>query len=534
MDTTDIDNDTRGWVMCIVSGIACVFGASIIYVEYIVRHFPSQKEFRIQDSNVFLACSFSLSFGVMIFSALYSMLPTSMRYLTKGGVDKQAAGFIMMGCFVGGFCGIQVVSRLIHRLIPSHVVDCDHSHHEPKEEGDTDAHSQTQLARSRSRRTTDRRPSSYSAAVPTSGTETSGGVTEATPLLPAVAEENGHADATRPEQTRHLSTRSEIPPSSTYSPLKGGRSRASTRTRRPSMLQVRSRVLSFVKDTKPNCDQFGPCFGYSDPCGQECFRHLSSRHTFNKPSISTTLRTNTMSFPNIPEEEGSHSPTSLVSPTFRSSRAHSRDAAQHEDFPSHSHGEDHHDHDHHDHEHACDDQCSQMSEDLEAQHHHHVPTNAFLSIGLQTVIAIALHKFPEGFITYATNHASPSLGFSIFMALFVHNIAEGFSMALPLYMAIGSRWKAMLWSSALGGFSQPLGAAVAVLWFKIAKRSDILIDDVGYACLFAVTAGIMTSVALQLFVESLSLNHNRNLSIVFAFLGMCLLGFSNALVADQH
>lgn len=175
-----------------------------------------------------------------------------------------------------------------------------------------------------------------------------------------------------------------------------------------------------------------------------------------------------------------------------------------------------------------------MSEDLEAQHHHHVPTNAFLSIGLQTVIAIALHKFPEGFITYATNHASPSLGFNVFMALFVHNIAEGFSMALPLYMAIGSLWKAMLWSSALGGFSQPLGAAVAVLWFKIAKRSDILIDDVGYACLFAATAGIMTSVALQLFVESLSLNHNRNLSIVFAFLGMCLLGFSNALVTDQH
>jgi ZIP family zinc transporter len=45
---------------------ACVFGASIIYVEYIVRLFPSQKQFRIQDSNVFLACSFSLSFGVMV------------------------------------------------------------------------------------------------------------------------------------------------------------------------------------------------------------------------------------------------------------------------------------------------------------------------------------------------------------------------------------------------------------------------------------------------------------------------------------
>ena len=47
------------------------------------------------------------------------------------------------------------------------------------------------------------------------------------------------------------------------------------------------------------------------------------------------------------------------------------------------------------------------------------------------------------------------------------------------------------------------------------------------------SAGIMTSVALQLFTESLSINHhNKNLSILFAFLGMILLGFSNALVKN--
>lgn len=172
-------------------------------------------------------------------------------------------------------------------------------------------------------------------------------------------------------------------------------------------------------------------------------------------------------------------------------------------------------------------------EDVEAQHHHHVPTNAFLSIGLQTSIAIALHKFPEGFITYATNHANPSLGFSVFMALFVHNITEGFAMALPLYMAIGSRWRAMAWSALLGGLSQPMGASVAWIWFKFASRGHLAPNAVAYACLFAITSGIMVSVALQLFVESLSLNHNRNLCIFFGFIGMALLGLSNALVAEH-
>lgn len=175
--------------------------------------------------------------------------------------------------------------------------------------------------------------------------------------------------------------------------------------------------------------------------------------------------------------------------------------------------------------------ASQSSTANDVSHHHHVPSNAFLAIGLQTSIAIALHKLPEGFITYATNHANPTLGFSVFMALFIHNITEGFALALPLYLAINSRWKAMLWSSLLGGVSQPLGAGVAALWFKLAGNGQLKPGDTVYGCMFAVTAGIMASVALQLFSESLTLTHNRNTCTVFAFLGMGILGVSYALTA---
>lgn len=280
-------------------------------------------------------------------------------------------------------------------------------------------------------------------------------------------------------------------------------------------------VMSFVKDTKTYCDEFGPCYGYSDPCGQECFKHINKMSS-RTPTVqrmhtrlSSTLAPITLQ--DMRDEESNISPS--MTPEQRTSRALSRDSKYADHDRADGDGDD------------CRSHCA-PSEDPEAQHHHHVPTNAFLSIGLQTVIAIALHKFPEGFVTYATNHANPSLGFNVFMALSVHNIAEGFTMALPLYMALGSRLKAVAWSAALGGVSQPLGAGVAVLWFKIAHRSHIEIDSVAYACVFAVTAGIMTSVALQLFVESLSLNHNRNLSIGFAFLGMVLLGLSSALVTD--
>jgi len=166
-------------------------------------------------------------------------------------------------------------------------------------------------------------------------------------------------------------------------------------------------------------------------------------------------------------------------------------------------------------------------------HHHHVPTNAFLSISLQTSIAIALHKLPEGFITYATNHANPTLGFSVFLALFIHNISEGFALALPIYLATQSRLKAILLAAVLGGASQPLGAGVAALWLGIAERGkgDWTPSEKVYGGMFAVTAGIMASVALSLMQESVGLAHNKGLCLVWTFVGMGILGVSSALTA---
>ncbi|KAI5864496.1 Zinc/iron permease [Durotheca rogersii] len=514
MHTAEIDNDTRGWIMCLVSGAACMIGSSVICVDVLVRLFPGAGNFRIQDNNTFLACSLSLSFGVMIFMALYSMLPEARDYLKKGDVPDQPAGFILMACFVGGFVGIQILSRFFHQFLPSHVVDCDHSHGEHAL--DTRPHSNGYSRKQSSHaRSIDKRQSSVYASFENAKPQ---------------AAENGHADETTPllsnsETLTHVSrtqTHDEAdiahPEHSPAAPIsRGSHSQVARLERQPSMMQ--NRVLSFVKDTKPDCDQADHCFGYSDPCGQECFKHLASRSELTSRTSASLICTDpsepaVAGTDRVEEAGGAHGNLLASSPAHQTSHSHSHN--------------DQHQHGHHD-------QCaSEVSEDVEAQHHHHVAENAFLSLGLQTSIAITLHKFPEGFITYATNHANPSLGFNVFLALFVHNITEGFALALPLYMALHSRFRAMLWSSVLGGLSQPLGAGVAVLWFKLAQHSNITPDSVAYGCLFAATAGIMVSVALQLFVESLSLNHSQNLSILFAFLGMMLLGLSNAFTAHAH
>ncbi|EGX96879.1 ZIP metal ion transporter, putative [Cordyceps militaris CM01] len=541
--TTGLDNDVRGWILCFISGIACIFGASVVCVDILIRLLPGKSTFRIQESNAFLACSLSLSFGVMMFSSLYVMLPEAREYLRGEHWNDQKAALLIMGCFIGGFIGIQAVSRFLHQHMPSHVVDCDHTHKDSSPFDDEDGqrshsnghnhghshsqphhgetHNSASSALSHSRRS--RLPSPHAQA------------------HPHVQTSNGFAHDQAIETTPLL-------PTSKYATVPfRGRGRAMTEDvdapRRPSMLEVQKRVMSFVKDTKSSCDEEGSCYGYSDPCGQECFKHISYRAV--KASRSQTRLRTTMGAIHPPHISTNLDPDhdyaeSLVSPMYRTSRATSRDAvlrppveSVHEDdegHPSIADGRDHVSEAGHNYA-SC---AASHAEDTEApQHHHHVPTNAFLSIGLQTSIAITLHKLPEGFITYATNHANPELGFNVFMALFVHNITEGFTMCLPLYMALGSRWKAMAWSALLGGLSQPFGAGIAALWFKLANRTNMQPNAVAYACLFAATSGIMVSVALQLFVEGLSLNHNRNLCMFFGFLGMAVLGLSNALFAGH-
>ena len=421
--------------------------------------------------------------------------------------------------------GIQIVSRILHRYMPSHVVDCDHTHEEDElEEGnhngdaplDNHSHSEDDI------------------------------VAEHTPLL-----YQSESDL------KPFSGRQSVSENEETAQGKDALSLTNPSTRRPTLQpNLTSRMSTFMAGAKTSCAQGGPCYGYSEPCRQECLKILSRSPTaFRHPSNGTLSRPpsllRTATTPHIrpkpphaavldEESMAQMSPRTKFStrPSIGQSKASARAIFRRREgnrTRASSHLSTEHSIDNYTNGQKKRSDWMTSGSDFEsandASHHHHVPSNAFLAIGLQTSIAIALHKLPEGFITYATNHANPQLGFAVFMALFIHNITEGFAMALPLYLAINSRWQAMLWSSLLGGVSQPLGAGVAALWFKLARKSDMKPGDTVYGCMFSITAGIMASVALQLFSESLTLTHNRNICTAFAFIGMGILGISFALTA---
>ncbi|KXT17521.1 hypothetical protein AC579_3208 [Pseudocercospora musae] len=511
-----VSNDGRGWIMTGLSGIACIFGASFICVDIIVRHFPGKAAWRIQDSDAFLSISLSLSFGVMLFSALYSMLPSAKSSLVKGGYDAKTAAWILIACFIAGVAGIQILSRVMHRFIPHSVVDCEHKHDDEEAHKEIEQHHQPNAHHHHHHP----RPQH--------------------PRRTSTQRQNSLRRATTPQaQQRTTSSRSSY-----FSNQSHSHHSTIESERRPERIERRTTLQSRIKEgvsklttgKDPSCACDGPCYGYSDICQSDCFKSLNGRGGFKAPKPTSGAQR-----PAATKSVTATESTPLLAEMVEEplARPHTRAAAE---GAANSNGEEPSDdssatavgsnnHVHKTHSHHSEDSHEMDEEDPDHHHHHHVPTNAFLNIGLQTSIAIALHKLPEGFITYATNHANPKLGVSVFLALFIHNITEGFAMALPLYLAINNRLKAMIISFALGGLSQPLGAGVAALWFKAAGKSGWEPSEAVYGGMFAVTAGILASVALQLFAESLDLTHSKHLCMIGAFAGMSILGISSALTA---
>ncbi|KAL4791168.1 Zinc/iron permease [Aspergillus venezuelensis] len=453
-------NDLRGWVMSAVSGVACVLGSSVICADILLRRFWPRSDFQIVHNNAFLSASLCLSAGVILFTSLYSMLPTSREYLMKAGWSPSRSAYALIGLFIAGVVGIRSLSALLHKFLPSHVVDCAHTHEAPHENTDLE---QGKAAHHHSvHRNTNK-------------------LSERTPLLVRSSKSTPHVNNL---------------------PMIERQDGAARLGNDPWRVRLGRRLSGLIGGAKAHCDENGPCYGFSQACGNECSK------TLVRPAITADDASDT----DIPPPD--------ESPNISSSSSH---IDMGDDGPSSPASE-------------PDEHAKQPVSN--PQHHHHVPQNAFLSIGLQTSVAIALHKLPEGFITYATNHASPTLGMTVFLALFIHNISEGFAMALPLYLAIHSRGWAMFWSSLLGGISQPAGAGLAALWIWGARKAGSGAGEgkdetswAVYGCMFAVTAGVMTSVGLQLFTEGLVLTHQRNMAIAFAIAGMGIMGLSFALTA---
>ena len=144
---------------------------------------------------------------------------------------------------------------------------------------------------------------------------------------------------------------------------------------------------------------------------------------------------------------------------------------------------------------------------------------ALHKMGLLTAAAIFLHNFPEGLATFVGTLSDAKVGIGIAIAIAVHNVPEGICVALPIYYATGSRWRAFFWAF-LSGMSEPAGALVG--W--LALYGD---NSLGYAIVFALVGGMMVYISIkELIPMALRYDPKDKVASTCVVLGMIVMALS--------
>ncbi|MCL2856651.1 MAG: zinc transporter ZupT [Oscillospiraceae bacterium] len=141
--------------------------------------------------------------------------------------------------------------------------------------------------------------------------------------------------------------------------------------------------------------------------------------------------------------------------------------------------------------------------------------------GVSSTIAIAIHNFPEGLITFLAAMHDPIMGIGIAIAIVIHNIPEGIAVSAPIYHATGSKRKAFL-ACAGAGLTEPLGALVAWLLLR-----NVLADIEGaLGMVFAAVAGVMVYVAIHQLLPTAQKYGKHHLVMRWLFAGMGVMAVS--------
>ncbi|MBE0477980.1 zinc transporter ZupT [Candidatus Aerophobetes bacterium] len=139
--------------------------------------------------------------------------------------------------------------------------------------------------------------------------------------------------------------------------------------------------------------------------------------------------------------------------------------------------------------------------------------------GVLTALAIAIHNFPEGLVTFLAALVNPFFGISIAVAVAIHNIPEGLSVSVPIFFATGSRKKAFAYSL-LSGLAEPAGALAGYFILRPFLNDGLI------GILFGVIAGIMVFISFDELLPTARKYARGHTAIMGLVLGMAIMAVS--------
>lgn len=496
----------QGWLLTILSSLLCVCGCFIIYFDDLYKSIlpsfiTSKYKFELKQNFKFLNGSLGFSAGCLLFTSLFKLLPESLEYFNKvtddldENAEKRNNKYLIFSYILGILICLSF-NFVLHILTSESIVHCNHEggedHHDPERDVEihhSHAHNDSQL-------------------------HSHSHITEQTPLI--VSTDDKMKQKTSKESLIHLITSHnkrkenigecrgyssaelcvyENPNANDQSSIKSGN--GNDHEEFISLNNHDSQDTNDLQDHDNNNNNHNHHYVTPDHQLHYCEIPAISKSSLNSIQSPHSIYDN---------NTGLHkSSTSLNSTSLNRKKSLSTSLNNHSN----------HEHDHH--------------------HHINSPLSRLLLIGIQTTLAITLHKFPEGFITYITSETNPELGISIFLSLVFHNITEGFLMCLPLYYSFAessssnmAKLKAIGISGLLGGLSQPFGAMAGFFFLKFNNsNNDENLTKLNFifGITLAITSGFLSVVGLSMYSTAVSFNvGSLNFVMIWCVIGICVIG----------
>lgn len=471
----------QGWYLTLLSSSLCVLGCFVIYFDDVYtflfpRSITKKYNFQLRENYLFLNGALAFSSGCLLFTALFRLLPEALEFFIDFNDHDTSETDKMQKKKLNFYLIISFISGILLCFLFNAILHLVTSqsvvHCNHGSEQHPHSHSHNEMELAY-------REGRYNESL------------------------NSHEEEHTNSHT-HLNTGNDIEANIETTPL--------LHEQKP-LMKKRSSLIQYFMSHNGDENVLGECKGYTS--AELCLfnkNHSSELHFCEIPTLAKSIDLND------DELNAVHSPPSHCAVVSTHSNKNHNDHSHPYEDHAYLQGEDHSTH--------------------KPDHHHHIntPLSRLLLIGIQTTLAISLHKLPEGFITFITSEANPELGFLIFLSLAAHNFTEGFLMCLPLYFLFSSsggfaKLKAVAISSVLGGLSQPLGAILGYFFLKYNDKGDSFdIHSLSFilGVSLAVTSGFLTVIGLSMYGSAISFHGGMlNLLLFWCILGMCIIGLSS-------
>ena len=141
----------------------------------------------------------------------------------------------------------------------------------------------------------------------------------------------------------------------------------------------------------------------------------------------------------------------------------------------------------------------------------------FMTFGI--IISMLIDKYLPDNNLNTDNKSLYKIGIISMVAIVLHNIPEGISIAVPIYYSTKNRKKAFLYTL-VSGMSEFLGAIFASIFLTSFS------NDFFMGCLYAIIAGIMIHISVYELLPSSLKYHKYSTTFLFFFLGIIVMFIS--------